>query len=124
MTTGPMISGSCDCGVIVWTPLPRMQKVIVLVSGLRLALRIACRNDPGPLSLVLTTVNGSATHTSAENSDVSVGASGVWELWSVSSSFVAVALMNRPVASAVVGENEKLASPLASVVTVLKPRNV
>src|SRR5262245_44129427 len=122
MTTGSEIGGSGVSGCIVCTPLPRMQKLIVLVSGLRLALRIACRSDPSPLSLVLTTVNWSATQTSAENSDVSVGASGVLEFWSVSSSLVAVALMISPPASGLGGEKLIVASPLASVVTVVKER--
>src|SRR4051794_22862135 len=83
-----------------------------------LASRIACRSEPGPLSLVFWTVKGLATQTSAANSDVSVG-------FDVASSRVAVALTNWPTGTGVVVENEKLLLPLASVVTDGRaPRNV
>src|SRR5437870_899356 len=98
-----------------------MQKLItsaappgLSVLAWALASRIACRSEPGPLSLVFWTVKGLATQTSAANSDVSDVASDV-----------AVALANCPTGTGVVVENEKLTLPLASVVTDGRaPRNV
>ena len=48
--------GNPDCGVIVCTPLPGMLNVIVSTSPLSaFDSRIACRNEPAPLSFVLVT---------------------------------------------------------------------
>ena len=56
MTTGSVIVGRAEAGLIVCTPAPEMSNVIVSRPGLALALRIACRSEPGPLSLVFVTV--------------------------------------------------------------------
>ena len=53
--TGTVIVGSADSGVIVWTPAPGIAKLIVCRPEAALAFRIACRSEPGPLSLVLVT---------------------------------------------------------------------
>src|SRR5262249_14412172 len=52
--TGAAIVGRAEDGRIVRRPAP-MAKVMVSVPGTALALRRACRSEPGPLSLVLTT---------------------------------------------------------------------
>src|SRR5688500_2300659 len=81
------------------------------VPVLALALRIACRSQPAPLSFVLITVNGAGpvgTVTHAENSDVSFV-----------EVFLAVAVTIRPAATLSSGSG---AFPLPSVVTDTSPR--
>src|SRR5258708_4416640 len=58
IVTLAVIAGNGDRGSIVCGPVPGRSNVIV-DPGLPLALRIACRSDPGPLSAVLVTVYGS-----------------------------------------------------------------
>src|SRR5690349_24873128 len=61
--TGSVIAGSGESGVIVCTPVPGILNEIVSVKPVcALALRIACRSDPGPLSngFVTTIVNGTS----------------------------------------------------------------
>src|SRR5215468_3678732 len=49
--------GRFDPSVIVWMPVPGMLNAIMSAPGFALASRIACRREPGPLSLVLVTGN-------------------------------------------------------------------
>jgi ribose 5-phosphate isomerase RpiB len=51
---------SADAGVIVCGPGPGMLNVIVWTPAVACASRIACRNDPGPLSPVVVTVKAAA----------------------------------------------------------------
>src|SRR6476469_3100217 len=55
MITVWVMVGRIESGLIVWTPLPGMLKLIVPPPML-LASRIACRNEPIPLSFVFMTV--------------------------------------------------------------------
>src|SRR4029450_6726831 len=52
--------GSAVAGVIVWTPLPTMLKLIVSAPGFPFALVIASRSEPAPESAVDVTVKGAA----------------------------------------------------------------
>jgi hypothetical protein len=54
MNTWPRICGSAVSGEIVCGPVP-IKKSIESESGSAFASRIACRNDPGPESLVFVT---------------------------------------------------------------------
>ena len=54
MITAAVTEGNCVMGVIVCTPLPMLK--LITLPGLPFALRIACRNEPGPESLVLVTL--------------------------------------------------------------------
>src|SRR5579872_311779 len=56
MTTALVIGGRSVVGVIVWTPLPAILKTMRFWPGVPLASRIACRNEPRPLSAVFKTV--------------------------------------------------------------------
>ena len=56
MTTGSVMVGRAEVGLMVFTPLP-MPKAIVSSPGVMFALRMAWRSDPRPESLVLVTVN-------------------------------------------------------------------
>src|SRR2546426_12810088 len=60
MVTVSLIPGSSDWGRIVCTPDPLMLNTIVSGPGLALASRIAWRNEPGPLSAVVTTAKVAA----------------------------------------------------------------
>jgi len=55
ITTGWVIVGRTLSGLMVWTPVPGMLKLIV-PPPMELASRIAWRNEPVPLSLVFVTV--------------------------------------------------------------------
>src|SRR5512135_452147 len=110
MTTGCVIGGKGLFTAIVNGPLPGMLKSIILRPATALALRIACRSEPGPLSFVLVTVKASATL--LENSDVFL----LLRL-------VAVAVMNRPTRGGAVRSAEKLALPKGSVITFDWPSN-
>src|SRR6476620_10175164 len=55
MKTGTTIAGSGESGVIVCTPVPGMLNEIAVTPALVLALVIAWRSDPVPLSFVLIT---------------------------------------------------------------------
>src|SRR5262245_22434360 len=58
MTTGLLMIGKNDSTVMVCVPLGAMLKVIVFVCpGAALELRIAWRNEPGPVSAVVVTMN-------------------------------------------------------------------
>ena len=50
------MAGSSVAGVIVRTPVPGMLNAIVSAPEWLFASRIAWRNDPGPVSIVLVTV--------------------------------------------------------------------
>src|SRR3954471_3497239 len=77
MMTGSVSAGSGDTGAIVWTPAPRILNEIVSVNPeCELALVIAWRNDPGPLSLVLVTIRLNGTCVGVDG-NVSTG--GVFE---------------------------------------------
>src|SRR5437870_1296777 len=102
MTTGSVIVGKADVGLIVCTPGPTIQNLMVSSPGVLLASRICCRNEPGPLSLVFVTVRPETTHTSWENSEVSLVVM-----------LVAVELMNWPSGTLVAGWKVNDASPLA-----------
>src|SRR5581483_4288848 len=52
-----VIVGSAEAGAITCGEGPGMLNVIRSTSGPVLASRIACRSEPGPLSLVLVTTN-------------------------------------------------------------------
>src|SRR4030095_10523293 len=52
--------GSFVAGVIVWTPLPTMLKLIVSAPGFPFALVIASRSEPAPESAVDVTVKVAA----------------------------------------------------------------
>src|SRR6185503_4793952 len=116
MVTGPVTSGSGDSTRIQKVAGPGLLNWIRLRSLTKWALASssAWRNEPGPLSLGLVTVNNSigprrviAMH--GENSDV------------LPLVVVAVAATNGPAIRP--GKvREKLARPLSSVVTLMKPR--
>src|ERR1043166_259030 len=55
ITTGWVIVGRTVSGLIVWTPVPGMLKLMV-PPPMEFASVIACRNEPVPLSLVFVTV--------------------------------------------------------------------
>ena len=61
MTTGSVIVGSGVRGWIVCGPAPGMLKLMVCTPGVALALMIAWRREPGPLSLMLAAWKGSNT---------------------------------------------------------------
>jgi hypothetical protein len=54
--TGEVIAGSTDASVIVNGGVPLIWKTIELVPEFALAFRMACRNEPAPLSAALVTV--------------------------------------------------------------------
>jgi hypothetical protein len=54
IVTGSVTMGSGDCGAMVCGPLP-MPKLMMSTPALTFASRIAWRNEPEPLSLVLVT---------------------------------------------------------------------
>jgi hypothetical protein len=58
--TGLVIGASGESGVIVCTPPGGMLKLIVCAPEFAFTSRIACVNEPAPLSLVLVTVNVAA----------------------------------------------------------------
>src|SRR5208283_5163647 len=72
MTTGTVIEGSGETGLIVCTPGPGMLKSIVSAPevGLAVALAsmIAWRSEPGPLSALLVTVNVASSTRSSTSS--------------------------------------------------------
>ena len=53
--TGSVMPGSADDGEMVFAPPPPMLKAITSAPRCELALEIACRSEPLPLSLVLVT---------------------------------------------------------------------
>src|SRR6188472_1654263 len=56
MTSGSVIGGSGVTGLIVCGPVPEMLKLIASGTlAVEFADRMACRNEPAPLSLVLVT---------------------------------------------------------------------
>src|SRR5438067_1540207 len=69
MMTELVIVGRAEAGAIVWTPVPGIAKVIVWSVDDALALRIAWRSEPRPLSLVLVTTKVGGRK-AWENSDV------------------------------------------------------
>src|SRR6266478_3081330 len=99
MNAGVVITGRAEAGLMVCKPPPGMANVIDSGSGMLSPVRytfasrsvwaIACRSEPGPLSLVFVTT-GLVMAAAWENSDVSVGVPpGAVRR-------VAVAVMNRP----------------------------
>ena len=54
ITTASVMAGSLVRGLMVWCPL-LMLKLMMSGPGLELASMIACRNEPGPLSLTVVT---------------------------------------------------------------------
>src|SRR4051812_37338496 len=73
MMTGSVNGGRGEPGAIVWTPAPRMVNEIGSVNPeCELALVIAWRRDPGPLSLVLVTIRLNGTCVGVEG-NVSTG---------------------------------------------------
>ena len=57
MITGSVIAGNGDAGAIVWGPGPGMANAMTpSAPDAAFASRIACRSEPGPLSLVFVTV--------------------------------------------------------------------
>src|SRR2546422_337916 len=80
MITASVMLGRAELKVIVWTPAPAMLNEIVSVPASELALMIACRSEPAPLSLVFVTANvfKSACQSAAVSdvSTVEVGNSG------------------------------------------------
>src|SRR3989442_1046307 len=60
MVTGSVMYGSDESGVMVCTPVPEMLNAMRSVPAVPLALVMAQRSEPSPLSLVLVTVNVAA----------------------------------------------------------------
>ena len=73
-----VMAGKGKVKAIVFTPLPGMLKLMTVISGLALAVVIACRSEPEPLLLVFVTIRGvglnAVTTVQSENSEVSNGA--------------------------------------------------
>ena len=61
MITGSVMPGSAEAGMMVWTPAPEILKWISsgtpLLLAVALALEMASRSEPAPMSRVLVTVN-------------------------------------------------------------------
>src|SRR6187401_3514727 len=57
MVSGCVMKGSVDASAMTLMPLPPMAKLMTSATESTLALMIACRSDPAPLSLVLVTKN-------------------------------------------------------------------
>ena len=57
IVVGLAIDGKGVSGLITNGPSPGMSNVIPGLIVARLTFKIACRNEPGPLSLVLVTTN-------------------------------------------------------------------
>src|SRR5215470_4025078 len=78
MVSGSVIVGSGVNGVMVWGPAPAMLNWIK--SGtlvLRLAVSSACRNEPGPLSLMFVTVmTAAAADNAMPKKQVSIALNG------------------------------------------------
>ena len=55
MVTDAVIAGSAESGVMTCTPVPMLKSIVE--PGAALALVIACRKEPGPLSAVVLTTN-------------------------------------------------------------------
>src|SRR6185369_7190651 len=72
---GSVSAGSSEVGLIVWTPLPGMLKLMGSGPGVELAQMMASRSDPAPESDVLTTIRLQPTSMPALNSDVLPAAS-------------------------------------------------
>src|SRR3954469_16764031 len=115
MVTESVIAGSALVNAIVCGPAPGILKAMVSPElNAAFASRMACRNEPGPESAVVVTMNDwpvtallAAKH--GPNSDVLPNGS------------VAVAQINLPSAGA--GKAPlKIERPFASVVTVAAPR--
>src|SRR5215471_19712825 len=66
MVTVSVNVGSAVNGAIECTPLPGMLKAIVSAPAFELAFRIACRNEPLPLSFVFVTTKVAAGASAAE----------------------------------------------------------
>jgi hypothetical protein len=54
------VLGSAVESVIILIPVPERANLMVSVPAALLALVIACRSDPAPLSLVLLTIKSAA----------------------------------------------------------------
>src|SRR5436309_3017217 len=86
MITASLMLGSAESGVMVCTPSPGMLKVIVSTTpALAFESRIACRNDPDPVSSVLVTGISTATAvcaiaTSARDNAANARVTRVYEL--------------------------------------------
>src|SRR5688572_2771641 len=67
MMTGSVMMGNCEVGRIECGPDPGMLNLMAWIPGPALASKIACRNEPAPLSLTLVTVKeGSLTTVKAK----------------------------------------------------------
>src|SRR5438445_13851047 len=61
MTKGSVMSGNAEAGLMVWTPAPVMPKWISSgtppMLAVTLALEMAARSEPAPVSFVVVTLN-------------------------------------------------------------------
>ena len=56
MTTGSVIAGKADAGMIVNGPLPSIANAIASNPGFAFATKIACRKELAPPSALVVTV--------------------------------------------------------------------
>ena len=119
IVVGPVIAGSGDATVMVCGPEPR-AKEMTSAPALALALRIACRSEPAPVSFVFETtkLNGPPTTLVLTATALLAGTGSSSSAWSVN------VLPSRAMAPGVPTIPNDAVAPLASVPKVQKRSGV